>query len=246
MGFERSFANSMDAVSDRDFAAEALFDASLVMTHLSRLCEEIVLWSSPRFGFVRLPDAYATGSSIMPQKKNPDAAELIRGKTGRVYGALVTLLTVLKGLPLTYNRDLQEDKEPFFDADRTVTMSLAVAAPMVGMLGFDVERMRVAVGEGFLNATELADYLARAGVPFRSAHELAGKAVALAEARGKRLEELDLKDFQGLDAGIGEDVYQALDYGEAVARRDAPGGTGPESVRKQLEDVRQWLGGLGV
>jgi argininosuccinate lyase len=178
---------------------------------------------------------------MMPQKKNPDAAELMRGKTGRVYGDLMALLTLMKGLPLTYNRDLQEDKEPFLDAHRTVTASLSIMAGMADALVFDRARMAKALGAGFLNATELADYLAATGIPFREAHAVAGKAVALAEARGLPLEELPLADLRDLSDKIGDDVHAILDYKAAVARRNAPGGTGPESVKCQIEALRAWL-----
>ncbi len=235
------FANSMDAVSDRDFVAEALFCGSLTMTHLSRFCEDIIIWANPMFGFVRLPDAYATGSSIMPQKKNPDVAELMRGKTGRAYGALFSLLTTLKGLPMTYNRDLQEDKQPFLDMDRTVSMSLQVMAGMVSELAFNTERMREALRQGFLNATELADYLVGKGVPFREAHHLTGAAVALAEEQDKTLEELKVADFQSISPLIREDVYQILSANAAVERRSTPGGTGPYAVAAQLKAIREWL-----
>jgi argininosuccinate lyase len=241
VGFPESFANSMDAVSDRDFAAEALFTAALAAMHLSRLCEEIILWANPGFGFVTLPDAFATGSSIMPQKKNPDAAEIMRGKTGRVYGNLVSLLTTLKGLPLTYNRDLQEDKEPFFDSDRTIRACLSIMAAMLGELEFETEAMREALSEGFLNATELADYLVARGMPFREAHHAAGQAVALAEARDVELDELSLSDLQKIAEEIEDDVFDALDYETAVSRRNAPGGTGPRSVVAQLDAVGAWL-----
>jgi argininosuccinate lyase len=241
VGFETAFTNSMDAVSDRDFAAEGLFCASLIMMHLSRLCEEIVMWANPRFGFVALPDAFATGSSIMPQKKNPDVAELMRGKTGRVYGALLSLLTTLKGLPLAYNRDMQEDKEPFFDADDTVRASLRIMAGMLQVLGFRVDRMHEALSAGFLNATELADYLAAKGLPFREAHHVAGRAVALAESRGVGIEALSLAELQELSALVEADIFHTLAYETAVARRSARGGTGPQPVAAQLAELRQWL-----
>jgi argininosuccinate lyase len=245
LGLPATFGNSMDAVSDRDFALEALFCASLVMMHLSRLCEEIILWANPAFGFVRLPDAYSTGSSIMPQKKNPDVAELMRGKTGRVYGALVNLLTVMKGLPLTYNRDLQEDKEPFLDADATVRASLSILADMLAALGFDADCMRAALARGFVNATELADYLVRKGVAFREAHHATGAAVAHAEKAGKGLEDLTLEELRRFSERIGEDVFAALDFGQAVARRSTPGGTGPQSVAAQIAELGAWLESVG-
>lgn len=241
VGFPAIYSNSMDAVSDRDFVLEALFCASVISMHLSRLCEEIAIWANPAFGFIRLPDAFSTGSSIMPQKKNPDVAELTRGKTGRVYGNLMAMLTVMKGLPLTYNSDLQEDKESFFDTDRTIRSSLQVVSAMLAALEFNEEAMRSACASGFLNATELADYLASKGVPFREAHHIAGRAVAEAEARGKRLEELPLADLRALSPLIEADIYVALDYEKCVQRRETPGGTGPHSVERQLATLEQWL-----
>uniref|UniRef100_I2Q1Z2 Argininosuccinate lyase n=1 Tax=Desulfovibrio sp. U5L TaxID=596152 RepID=I2Q1Z2_9BACT len=241
VGFSHAFANSMDAVSDRDFVLESLFCASVVMAHLSRFCEEIILWANPRFGYLSLPDTYATGSSIMPQKKNPDAAELMRGRVGRVYGSLMGMLTVVKGLPLTYNRDLQEDKEPFFDADDTVRASLRVMAGMLGELAFRPDRMREALTQGFLNATELADYLAAKGVPFREAHHITGRAVAYAESQGKALEQLTLDELRVFSPAMGDDVFEALRYETAVARRNGPGGTGPESVTTQMAELSRWL-----
>lgn len=241
VGFAEIYGNSMDAVSDRDFVLEALFDGSAAMMHLSRLCEEIILWANPAFGFVKLPDGYATGSSIMPQKKNPDVAELMRGKTGRVYGALTGLLTVMKGLPLAYNRDMQEDKEGFLDADRTVESSLRLMAGMLEELTFRTDRMREACKAGFLNATELADYLVGKGLPFREAHHVTGQAVAAAEREGKGLEDLTLPELQSLEPRIGSDVYAVLDYAAAVRRRETPGGTGPRSVARQLEQLELWL-----
>ena len=241
LGMFGVFANSMDAVSDRDFVLEALFAASAAMMHLSRLCEDIILWATPAFGFVRLPDGYSTGSSIMPQKKNPDVAELMRGKTGRVYGALMGLLTTLKGLPMTYNRDLQEDKEAFLDADRTLSLSLEVMAGMLSELGFVPERMRESLRRGFLNATELADYLVGKGLPFREAHHVTGQAVALAEERGLGLEALELEALQRLCPSITQDVYAVLDFERAVARRETSGGTGPGSIKRQLADLAAWL-----
>ena len=235
------FENSMDAVSDRDFVLEALFCSSLIMMHLSRLCEDIIIWANPAFGFVRLPDAYSTGSSIMPQKKNPDVAELMRGKTGRAYGALFSLMTTLKGLPMTYNRDLQEDKEPFLDADKTVGASLALMAGMLSELVFVKERMRGALKRGFLNATELADYLAGKGIPFREAHHITGRAVAEAEKRGMGLEDLPLDVLQGISPAIEGDVFAVLDYDRAVARRETRGGTGPAPVAAQLDALDVWL-----
>ncbi len=244
VGFPATFANSMDAVSDRDFALEALFDASVVMMHLSRLCEEIILWANPNFGYVKLPDAYSTGSSIMPQKKNPDVCELMRGKTGRVYGALTTLLTIMKGLPMTYDRDMQEDKEPFFDADKTVSASVSIMADMLKVLEFLPGNMRRALDRGFLNATELADYLAAKGLPFREAHHATGEAVALAEQKGVRLEDLSLDELRGFSDLIEKDVYAVLEPEAAVCRRALAGGTGPGPVAAQLSALWAWLGTL--
>lgn len=244
VGFPKLYANSMDAVSDRDFVLEALFDASLIIMHLSRLCEEIIIWANPAFGFVRLPDAYATGSSIMPQKKNPDVAELIRGKTGRVFGALMGLLTTLKGLPLAYNRDLQEDKEGFLDTDKTIQAALELMAAMLAELQFVPAKMAAACQQGYLNATELADYLVGRGVPFREAHHITGHAVALAEKLQKPLEDLTLAELQGIDQRIGPDVHGALACTACVNRRETPGGTGPKSVAKQLKDFQTWFASL--
>ena len=241
LGMDASFANSMDAVSDRDFALEAVFCGSLIMIHLSRFCEEVIIWANPNFGYVRLPDAYSTGSSIMPQKKNPDSCELMRGKTGRVAGDLMALLTLMKGLPMAYNRDMQEDKEPFFDTDETVTGSLAVMAGLVAEIGFKEDVMADAVRRGFLNATELADYLAAKGVPFREAHHITGAAVAHAEKQGKGLEALSLDELRTFSARIEADVFEVLDYRACIVRRKSSGSTGPESVRAQLASVARWL-----
>lgn len=244
LGIEAIFANSMDAVSDRDFVLEAVFTASLSMAHLSRICEEIIIWANPNFGYVRLPDQYSTGSSIMPQKKNPDACELMRGKTGRVVGSLMGLLVLIKGLPMTYNRDMQEDKEPFFDADKTVSASLAIMADMLRLMEFVPEKMAATVKRGFLNATELADYLAAKGVPFREAHHITGAAVAHAEKLGVGLEDLDYKDLKQFSDEIDEDVFTVLDYKAAIERRTSPGGTGPMSVSVQIETLKEWMGSL--
>jgi len=241
LGMYGIFDNSMDAVADRDFALEALFCGSVCMGHLSRFCEEIIWWANPLFGYVTLSDRHSTGSSIMPQKKNPDVAEIMRGKTGRAYGNLVNLMTIMKGIPLTYNRDLQEDKIPFIDTDKTVRHSLSLMADMLDGITFRQERMRKALAAGFLNATELADYLVTKGMPFREAHHVSGRSVALAEAKGVGLEDLTLEELRSLSELIDEDVFIALDYDTAVARRNVPGGTGPESVARQLETIRRWL-----
>ena len=241
LGFAGVIPNSLDAVSDRDFLLDLHYAGSVMAMHLSRLSEEIVLWCSWEFKYVDLDDAYSTGSSIMPQKKNPDVAELMRGKTGRVYGSLMGMLTIMKGLPMTYNRDLQEDKEGFLDADRTVDASLMLMAGMLEELTFRTDRMRAACARGFLNATELADYLVGKGLPFREAHHVTGHAVALAEKQGKGLEDLSLAELQQLDARIADDVYAVLDYAAAVRRRETPAGTGPRSVARQIEQLRSWL-----
>lgn len=236
------YANSMDAVSDRDFVLEALFNGCLIMEHLSRLSEELILWANPAFGYITLPDAYSTGSSIMPQKKNPDVAELIRGKTGRVYGSLMAMLAVMKGLPLAYNKDLQEDKEGFLDTDKTVSSSLMIMGLMLEQIIFQPEKMRAACKRGYLNATELADYLVHKGLPFREAHHITGKIVAAAEQLGLALEDLPLEKLRGFHPYIANDVYGFLEYESCIARRETPGGTGPKSVSKQIRDFVDWLG----
>jgi argininosuccinate lyase len=234
LGFRTVSANSMDAVSDRDFAIEFLGACALLGMHLSRFAEDLIVWSSQEFGFVELPDAFATGSSIMPQKKNPDVAELIRGKTGRLYGNLVSLLTTLKGLPMTYNRDLQEDKEPVFDSADTVTASLEVLAALVPELRVHRRRMRAAATAGYTLATELADYLAAKGVPFRDAHGIAGAIVRHCLERGAPLEALTVAELQRFSPRFGNDVKRWLSAEAAVRRRRVPGGTSPDNVRRQL------------
>nr|WP_321257753.1 argininosuccinate lyase [uncultured Pseudodesulfovibrio sp.] len=241
LGIDEIFANSMDAVSDRDFVLEAVFAGSLVMAHLSRMCEEIIIWANPNFGYVKLPDQYSTGSSIMPQKKNPDACEIMRGKTGRVVGSLMGLLVLIKGLPMTYNRDMQEDKEPFFDADKTVSASLTIMADMFKQIEFVPEKMAATVKRGFLNATELADYLAAKGVPFREAHHITGAVVAHAEQKGVGIEDLDLAELKRFSGDINDDVFGVLDYAAAIERRTSPGGTGPASVANQIDTLKGWL-----
>jgi len=232
--FDDVAPNSLDAVSDRDFIVEFLAAAALVMTHLSRLCEELVLWTSAEFSFVELDDAYCTGSSIMPQKKNPDVAELVRGKTGRVYGHLIGLLTVLKGLPLAYNKDLQEDKEGMFDTVRTLQGALALMAPMIATMKVNAARMAEAVRQDFSNATDLADYLVRKGMPFRQAHEVVGRTVLYCLRQGKYLLDLTLDEFRQFCDRIDADVYEALAVERVVAARNSLGGTAPEQVRWQL------------
>jgi argininosuccinate lyase len=229
----------MDAVSDRDFAIEFAADCAQIMMHLSRLCEELVLWSSAEFGFITLSDAFTTGSSIMPQKKNPDVAELARGKTGRVYGDLMALLTVMKGLPLAYNRDMQEDKESLFDAADTVARSLAVVAEMLKGLEFHKEAMRGAAGDGFITATDLADYLVRKGMPFRRAHEVVGKAVLRATELGCGLQDMPLAEYRKLSRQINRDVFQAISLESSVGRRRSYGGTAPVNLDKRLEFLKK-------
>ncbi len=242
LGFERAFENSLDAVSDRDFAVEFVATAALLMVHLSRMGEELVLWCSPRFGFVELPDRFCTGSSIMPQKKNPDVPELIRGKAGRVLGDLVALLTLLKGQPLAYNRDNQEDKEPLFDSVDTLRGCLGVLRGLLGALQINRDAMREAVEQGYATATELADYLVTKGVPFRDAHEITGQAVAKAIAEGKQLPELSLEELQIFSAEIDEDVLKLLHPEGAMHRHAHPGGPAPEAVRKAVLQAREKIG----
>ncbi len=241
LGLAGPCANSLDAVSDRDFAAEFLFVLSLIQVHLSRLAEELVLWSSLEFGFVTLPEAFATGSSIMPQKKNPDAAELVRAKTGRVLGHLMALCTMLKGQPLAYNKDLQEDKEPLFDAFDTVHDSLLVMAPMLGTLTVHPGRMRTAVEQGFLEATELADYLVEKGLPFRQAHRLAGQAVLLAEKSERTLAQIGLEEYRSLCDKIEDDIYRRLTPEHGVDSRTSPGGTARHNLAAALKEARERL-----
>lgn len=242
LGFARISANSMDAVSDRDFVAEFLFASSLLIMHLSRLCEEIIIWSSQEFGFVNLPDELCTGSSIMPQKKNPDIPELVRGKSGRVFGHLIGLLTTMKGLPMTYNKDMQEDKECLFDTVDTMEQCLGVTTRLVGGLAFRRDVMRRAVEQGYLAATDLADYLSRKGMPFRQAHEKVGKMVLFAMEGQKELGELTLEEMRGFSELIDKDVYEWLEPFHCVKRRELPGGTGPCAVRSRLEEAKRDLG----
>jgi argininosuccinate lyase len=236
LGFARRFENSLDAVSDRDFVAEALFVAAMTQSHLSRLGEEIVLWASEEFGFVRLADAYSTGSSMLPQKKNPDIAELARGGAGRLIGDLTGLLATLKGLPLAYNRDLQGDKEPLFDAFDTCTGALRAVTGLVDSVEFVPEGMQAAADDAALAATDLAELLVRQGVPFRDAHQAVGELVRQATERDIALEELVLTDPR-----LGPDALALLEPGEAVRRRTTPGGAGPEPVRRQLAAARARL-----
>ena len=241
LGFDGVCENSLDAVSDRDFAVEFLAAAALCMAHVSRLAEELVIWSNPRFGFVAIADRFCTGSSIMPQKKNPDVPELMRGKTGRVYGALVALLTVIKGQPLAYNKDNQEDKEPLFDAADTLRDVLAILAELLPGITARPERMREALAEGYATATDLADYLVRKGMAFRDAHEVVARAVREAEARGKDLAGLSAAELAGFSPLIGADALAVLTPEGSVAARKHVGGTAPEAVRAAIERARNRL-----
>ena len=234
LGFARVSENSLDTVADRDFVAEFLSVAAILGMHLSRLAEELVLWSGSEFGFVELPDAFATGSSMMPQKKNPDVPEIIRGKTGRLYGNLFALLTVLKGLPLTYNRDLQEDKEPMFDSVDTLRGVLSVLEPMLGALRFRPERLAAAARGGFMLATDVADYLVEKQVPFRRAHEVVGVVVQWCVAEGRELHQLTLEEWRRFSPAFEADLLPRLTPEAAVARRTSYGGTSPENVERQL------------
>lgn len=242
LGFREPTRNSLDSVSDRDFAIEFLALAAMTAMHLSRLAEEIVIWSTPQFDFVRLSDAFSTGSSIMPQKKNPDAAELVRAKTGRINGGLVALLTVMKGLPLSYSKDMQEDKEQVFDAIDSLSLALSAMTGMVRDLEVNVARMRAAAGAGFSTATDLADFLVRgAGLPFREAHHVTGRVVALAESRKVALEDLPLEALQEIDERIGPEVFDVLSVDSSVASRKSFGGTAPDNVRQQVAYWQQRL-----
>ena len=240
LGFSGPTRNSIDTVSDRDFALEFLGCAAICAGHLSRLAEEIVIWSTPQFGFVTLSDRFSTGSSIMPQKKNPDAAELVRAKTGRINGSLIALLTVLKGLPLAYSKDMQEDKEAVFDAADALEVSLAAMTGMISDMSVNTEAMCLAAGSGFSTATDLADWLVReVGLPFREAHHVTGQAVALAARQGKRLDELELSQLQGIHPAISDAVYDVLSIEASVASRTSFGGTAPQNVRHQIAYWKQ-------
>jgi len=239
LGFERPTRNSLDSVSDRDFAIEFNAAASIIMMHLSRYSEELVLWTSAQFDFINLPDRFCTGSSIMPQKKNPDVPELVRGKTGRVYGHLLSLLTLMKSQPLAYNKDNQEDKEPLFDTIDTLKDSLRAFADMMPAVEVKADAMRKAALQGFSTATDLADYLVRKGIPFRDAHEIVGKAVGLGVETGRDLSEMSLQELQQFDASIDDDVFEVLTLEGSVAARDHTGGTAPDQVRRQVAAARE-------
>ncbi|MBO8173177.1 MAG: argininosuccinate lyase [Bacillaceae bacterium] len=239
--FDGVYENSMDAVSDRDFIVEFLSHASLIITHLSRLSEELVLWSSQEFSFVELDDSFCTGSSIMPQKKNPDVAELVRGKTGRVYGNLIGLLTVLKGLPLAYNKDMQEDKEGMFDTVKTLHGALSLFAPMIETMKVNQTQMKNAVSRDFSNATDLADYLVNKGMPFREAHEVVGKTVLYCIQHNKYLQDLSLDEYREFSSLFDNDIYQAIAIETVVNARDVQGGTARNRVEKQIQLAEQTL-----
>jgi argininosuccinate lyase len=241
LGFREPSPNSMDATGDRDFIAEFLFCAALIGTHLSRLAEDMVLYSTSEFGFVTLADAYSTGSSLMPQKKNPDSFELLRGKSGRLYGSLITILTVLKGLPASYDKDMQEDKEPLFDAADTLELALPVAAGAIATARFNTDRMRAALDDAML-ATDVADYLVERGVPFREAHKVVGALVREAEARGDGLSALPFDTFRALHPAFEEDALDVFDFARSAAARSVPGATAPAAVREQIERARASLG----
>ena len=241
LGFDGVCMNSIDGVSDRDFCVELISAFALVMTHLSRFAEEVVLWSSSEFGFAELDDAYTTGSSIMPQKKNSDMAELVRGKTGRVYGDLMAMLTVLKGLPLAYNKDMQEDKECVFDALDTVKACLGIFAPMIDTMKPNKDNMYRAAGRGYINATDLADYLVGKGLPFRTAYKTVGEIVAYGIKHDKTLEEITLGEYKNFSELFGEDLYEAISLAACVRRRTSEGGTGAASVEKQIRFVEEFV-----
>jgi argininosuccinate lyase len=248
LGFDRVYENSLDAVSDRDFILEFLADASIIMMHLSRLCEELVLWSSTEYAFIELDDAFCTGSSIMPQKKNPDVAELVRGKTGRVYGNLFGLMTVLKALPLAYNKDMQEDKEGMFDTVRTLQGALQLFAPMISTMKVNRDRMRQAVNQDFSNATDIADYLAGKGLPFRQAHEVIGKIVLYCIQNNKYLLDLSMDEFTQFSNLFDENIYNVLQPEQVVNARNVYGGTAANQVTEAiaraeavLHETEQWV-----
>lgn len=241
LGFDGPTLNSMDSVADRDYVIELLSALSTIAMHLSRFCEEIIIWNTNEYQFVEIDDSYSTGSSIMPQKKNPDIAELIRGKTGRVYGALVSILTTMKGIPLAYNKDMQEDKEPVFDAIDTVEQCLPVFAAMVDTLTVKNRNMQKAAAGGFINATDCADYLVKKGLPFRDAYMIVGRLVHMCIKTGETLDTLPLKDFQSVSGAFGPDVYQALELKTCVGGRKVYGGPAPDSVKTQIEHIKEFV-----
>jgi argininosuccinate lyase len=239
LGFDEIMQNSIDAVSDRDFAVEFLADAAIIMMHISRIGEEVVLWATDEFHFIELPDAFSTGSSIMPQKKNPDVAELARGKAGRVYGNLLCLLTIMKGLPLSYNRDFQEDKIPVFDSADTLKSCLSVLNEMFCRISFNTERMRTTAGAGYSTATDVAEYLVRKGVPFRRAHEITGMIVLYAIEKRKRLDELSVKEFRSFSRTITDDIYTHVKADKSVTQKKSAGSTSVQEVKKQIRRLQK-------
>ena len=241
LGFGSVTANSLDGVSDRDFVIDTAYALSMVMMHLARLSEEVITWCSQEFKFVELDDAFATGSSIMPQKKNPDVAELVRGKTGRAYGNLQTLLTMMKGIPLAYNKDMQEDKEALFDSISTVKLALSAMIPMIDTMEAKGDRMREAASKGFINATDCADYLTKKGVPFREAYNVIGTLVQTCIEADQTLEEVSLETYQSLHELFEEDIYEAIDLDNCVTKRNIEGGPAPEAVKKQIDQLKNSL-----
>jgi len=241
LGFDRPSRNSLDSVADRDFAIEFSAAASLIMMHLSRFSEELVIWTSAQFNFIRLPDRFCTGSSIMPQKKNPDVPELVRGKSGRVFGHLVSLLTLMKSQPLAYNKDNQEDKEPLFDTIDTLRGSLRAFADMMPAIETNKDAMRAAALQGFSTATDLADYLVRKGIPFRDAHEIVGKSVAYGVKTGKDLAQMSLEELRQFDPRIDDDVFEVLTLEGSISARNHTGGTAPDQVRRQAQQARELI-----
>ncbi|MEE0867035.1 MAG: argininosuccinate lyase [Clostridia bacterium] len=241
LGFSGITLNSIDGVSDRDFCVELLSAFALIMTHLSRFAEEVILWSSWEFKFVELDDSYTTGSSIMPQKKNPDMAELVRGKTGRVYGDLVAMLTVLKGIPLAYNKDMQEDKEAIFDSVETVKKCLNIFAPMIETMTVRKDKMYAAAGEGFINATDLADYLVKKGLPFRTAYKIVGQIVGKCIENKKTLETLSLEEYKAFHELFDNDLYEEIDLRTCACKRTSQGGTSPQSIEVQLQYIKKYF-----
>ncbi|MBA1334401.1 MAG: Argininosuccinate lyase [Firmicutes bacterium] len=241
LGFSNYTMNSLDGVSDRDYAIEFISVSSIIMMHLSRLCEELILWSTNEFGYIEMDDAYSTGSSIMPQKKNPDVAELIRGKTGRVFGNLMALLTVMKGLPLAYNKDMQEDKESLFDTLDTVKACLSIMSPMLSTLKINRDNMQKAANKGFINATDVADYLSKKGVPFRTAHRIVGELVLHCTGKGVSLQDLSLEDFRKASPVFEEDIMDIVTPYSCVVSRNIPGGPAPEQVRLHIDSAKTYI-----
>lgn len=241
LGFDDICLNSLDAVSDRDFVIETLADLSIIMMHLSRFCEEIILWASREFGFIKIDDGYSTGSSLMPQKKNPDIAELIRGKTGRVYGSLSAILTTMKSLPLAYNKDMQEDKEPLFDAIDTIKVCLSILPEMLETITVNKEKMLKACAEGFLNATDVADYLVKKGLPFRDAHEASGKAVRYCIETEKTLDTMEIEEYKKINELFEDDLYEAIKIENSVKSRKVIGGPEKGAVEKVISINEEWI-----